>query len=145
LGLSRTKVRGQFAKRDLRGHRFIDVSCAGHIVITVGYPSSKLLASVAPAQRRGLGGRAVLILTSSRHFALRGVRPGTRLATVAPRLHVGRPFAVGHNRWYLLADGSARGVAKVRHGIVEEVGIANRSLTNRRARARRFLGGFSTA
>lgn len=119
--------------------------CTGHNVISVGYPSPRLLTSVAPSDRRGLSDRAVLILTSNRHCALRGVRPGTRLARVIRRLHVGQPFVVGRNHWYLLADGSARGVIKVRHGIIEEVGIANRALTSRRAKARRFLASVSTA
>jgi hypothetical protein len=143
--MTRATIRGRFTKRDRRSHRFIDVFCAGHSVISVGYPSPGLLASVAPSQRRRLSGRAVLILTSNRHFALRGVRPGARLARVTHRRHLGRPFVVGRDDWYLLADRSARGVMRVRRGIIEEVGIANRSLTNRRAKARRLLGSLSTA
>jgi hypothetical protein len=72
-------------------------------------------------------------------FSRVSLHPGHR------RLHLGRPFVVGRDDWYLLADRSARGVMKVRRGIIEEVGIANRSLTNRRAKARRFLGSVSTA
>ncbi|MFZ0043208.1 MAG: glycoside hydrolase family 3 C-terminal domain-containing protein [Solirubrobacteraceae bacterium] len=145
LGMARARVRRQFRKLDLRGRRYMDFFCTGQSGIRVGYASNKLLRSLPRRQRGRLRGHAVLILTSTRRFALRGVHPNTRLAKVARRLHVGRPFVIGRNRWYLVADGRARGVMKVRHGLIEEVGIANRSLTNPRprAKARRFLSSFS--
>ncbi len=143
LGMRRASVRRRFGTIDLRGRRDMDFFCTGRNGIRVGYPSVGLLRRLARGERRRVTGRAVLILTSSRHFALRGVRPDTRLATVAHRLRVSRPFVIGRNRWYLLAAGSARGVLKVRHGRIEEVGVANRSLTRRRAAARRFLSSFS--
>ena len=143
LGMARRTVRHEFAKLDLRGRRYMDFFCTGQNGIRVGYASSTLLRSLSRSQRRRISGRAVLILTSSRHFALRGVRPDTRLGTVARRLHVGRPYVIGLNRWYLVADGSARGVMKVRHGVIQEVGIADRWLTTSRAQARRFLSSFS--
>jgi beta-glucosidase len=143
LGMTRAAVRRQFAKLDLRGRRYMDFFCTGQNGIRVGYASNALRRSLPRSQRRRISGRAVLILTSSRHFALRGVRPNTRLATVARRLHAGRPYVIGLNRWYLVADGSARGVMKVRHGVIQEVGIADRWLTTSRARGRRFLSSFS--
>ena len=84
----------------------------------------------------------MLVLTSSRHYALRGVRPQTRLAAVARRLHVGHRDVVGLNTWYLLPGGSGRGVLKVRHGRIEEIGIADPVLTRSRAGGRRFLRSF---
>jgi hypothetical protein len=143
LGTTRPAVRHEFAKLDRRGRRYMDFFCTGHNGIRVGYPSHALLHSLSRGQRRRISGRAVLILTSSRHFALRGVHPDTRLARVARRLHVSRPYVVGLNRWYLVADGSACGVIKVRHGVIQEVGIADRWLTTPRARARRLLSSFS--
>jgi hypothetical protein len=82
------------------------------------------------------------VLTASHHYALRGVRPDTRLSRVAKKLHAGRPFSVGRNRWYLVPDGSGRGVLKVQHGVIEEVGIADAPLVRTRAAARRFFRGF---
>lgn len=81
--------------------------------------------------------------TSNHYYTLRGVRPGTRLAKVARRLHAGRPFATGLNLWYLLPDGPSRGVLKVRHGVIEEIGIANPQLTRTRRAARVFFASFS--
>jgi len=65
------------------------------------------------------------------------------LAKVARRLHAGRPFAIGLNLWYLLPDGPSRGVLKVRHGVIEEIGIANPQLTRTRRGARVFFTSFS--
>jgi hypothetical protein len=85
----------------------------------------------------------VLALTANRFYALRGVRPGTRLATVARHLRVGRSFHVGRNTWYLTAGRRIRGVLKVRHGVIEEIGVAWTRLTRTRAQGRRFLRSFS--
>ena len=69
--------------------------------------------------------RAVLVLTANSHYALRGVRPGARLAAVAHRLRVDKGFHIGLNWWYLTPDGSSRGVLKVRHGVIEAIGVAD--------------------
>ena len=92
------------------------------------------------AQRRRLIGRIVLLLTADRRYALRGVKPGARLSRVARRLRVWRRIRIGLNDWYIAPDGRSRGVLKVRHGVIQEVGIANRALTPNRAAAARFLG-----
>jgi hypothetical protein len=144
LGMTRAAVRRRFAARDRRGRRYIDLYCVGHNSLRVGYATPALLRALPRAQRGRLSGRAVLLLTSSRHFALRGVRPHTRLTrALERRLRVGRPYHVGRNFWYLIAAGPARGVLKVQHGEIGEVGIATRSLTSPRKRAARFLRSFS--
>lgn len=109
----------------------------------MGYPSPQLLRFVSAAKRQRLSGRAVLILTSSRHYTLRGVQPGTRLAAVARRLRVTGPYPVGLNIWYLVPDGDMRGVLKVRHGEIQEVGIADPLFGTSRHKAAIFFRGFS--
>ena len=42
-----------------------------------------------------------------------------------------------------VTDGRARGVLKVQHGVIDEIGIARAPLTRGRAAARRFLSSFS--
>ena len=121
----------------------MDFFCPARRGIRVGYPSPKLLHGFSRAERRRLQGRAVLILSANHRYALRGVRPDTRLARVARRLRVGRGFHVGLNWWYLAPNGRSRGVLKVRHGVIEEVGIANARLTRTRRAALRFLESFS--
>jgi hypothetical protein len=84
----------------------------------------------------------VLILTASRHYAIKGVRPAAPLSKARHRLALGRPFHIGRDDWYLASDGSSRAVLKVRHGRVGEVGIASRQLTATRVAAARFLRAF---
>jgi beta-glucosidase len=143
LGMLRRTVRGHFVDRPRRSRSDMDFFCAGRRGVRAGYPSATLLRSLSRSQRRSDSRRAVLILTANHYFALRGARPDTRLAKVARRLHVGQPFVVGLNRWYLFADGTARGVFKVRRGTIQEVGIASRSLTSTRAKTRRFIRSFT--
>jgi hypothetical protein len=111
--------------------------------IRAGYPSVALLRSLSKRERRAVKGRAVLLLTANRHYALRGVKPATRLAKVRRRLHVSRAYKVGLNTWYLVPNGPSRGVLKVRHGVILEIGIANKQLTAGGTRATlRFLKAF---
>jgi hypothetical protein len=111
--------------------------------IRVGYPSAALLRSLSTRERRAVKGRAVILLTANRHYALRGVKPGTRLAKVGRRLHVSRAYKLGLNTWYLVGNGPSRGVLKVRHGVILEIGIANQELTSGGPRAiLRFLKAF---
>lgn len=142
LGMTRASIRKRFARVSTRGRRYMDFFCGHAGGIRVGYPSPQLLRTLPRAERRGLSGRAILVLTASPHYALLGVRPGSHLAAVARRLRVGSGFQVGLNRWYLLPNGASRGVLKVRHGVIEEIGIANRQLTDSSRADRRFLTSF---
>lgn len=58
------------------------------------------------------------------------------------RLKLGRVIQLGPNHWYVVPGRASDGVLKVRHGIIQEVGIANRQLTDARAAAVRLLIGF---
>src|ERR1019366_4974111 len=126
----------------LRGRRYMDFFCPQIRGIRVGYASPKLLRGLSRSEQRRLRGRVVLVLTANHHYALRGVRPDTRLARVARRLRVGQGFHVGLNWWYLAPNGSSRGVLKVRHGVIEEVGIADKQLTTSRKAQIRFIKSF---
>jgi hypothetical protein len=143
LGMTRSQARRQFARVSTRGRRYMDFFCTGDGGIRVGYPSPQLLRSVSAAQQRRLRGRVVLILTSSRYYALAGARPGTQLATLARRRHVSRPSPVGLNTWYLVPDGSVRGVVKVRNGLIEEIGIADAISGASQHEANKFFRSFT--
>jgi esterase/lipase superfamily enzyme len=142
LGMTRTQTRRRFTKVTLRGRRYMDFFCRTRGVIRVGYATPKLLQALSAAMRRRVRGRAVVILTANHHYALDGVRPSTKLAAVAGRLRLSRPFQVGRNRWYLLNTRNSRGVFKVQRGRVLEIGTTERSLTATRADSRRFLRTF---
>jgi hypothetical protein len=85
----------------------------------------------------------ILALTANQYYTLRGARPGRRLSTVAGRLHLGRPFHLARNYWYLIPGNASTGVLKVRRGLIEEVGIANKRLTRGRAAQLRLLTSFN--
>ena len=145
LGMSRAAVRRHFARSSTRGRKTMDFFCPSHGGIRVGYGSRALVRALhlKRAAARRANGHAILVLTANRHYALRGVRVGTRVSRVARRLRVGHAFSVGRNRWYVFAIPHGRGVFKVRRGVVEEIGVATASLTRSRAADRRFLRGFS--
>jgi len=111
--------------------------------IRVGYPSAKLLRELSSRQRARVAGRIILALTANRYYALDGVRPGRRLATVAARLGAGRPLSIGLNDWYVVRGRASDGVLKVRRGVVQEVGIASKQLCHGRAAQRRLLRSFT--
>ena len=127
LGMSQARVRRALAGSTRRLRHGMDFFCLRPAGIRVGYARET----------------AVLLLTADRSSRLRGIQPGEALATAARRVALTGPFRVGLNAWYLLSNGRSRGVLKVRHGRVEEVGIANRSLTSDRQRDRRFLRSFN--
>jgi hypothetical protein len=143
LGMTRARARRLFLRSETRGRRFMDFFCLTRIGIRAGYPSQRLLRALSRSQRKRVRGRVVLVLTANRIYALRGVHPGARLATVARRFRVGQSFHIGLNYWYLVPDGKNEGVLKVRHGTVEEIGIADKRLVQGRRAAGRFLVSFS--
>ena len=143
LGMKRAAVRKRFARRTTGVRRNMDFFCTGSHRIRVGYPSAKLLRGLSRPQRRRVSGRAIMVLTASHHYALRGGRPGARLTRrLQRRLHAGRPLHVGRDRWYLVGEPGSRGVLKVRGGVIGEIGIADARLTRNRATARRFFRSF---
>jgi hypothetical protein len=117
--------------------------CRGENGIRVGYGSPRALRSLPEEKRRRYRGRVILILTASRLYSVRGLRPGTQLAKARRRLNLGPPFRVGANVWYLVRDGRVAGVLKVRRGVIDEVGIADKSLVSTHRAAGRFLRSFS--
>jgi hypothetical protein len=143
LGITRRSARSLFGKLALRGRRYMDFFCTGAQGIRVGYPSARLLRTLPAGVHRRVRGRVVLILTSSKRFSLRGIHTGARVASAARRARLTGPFVIGANDWYLLRVGSGRGVLKVRHGVVQEVGLADPSLTRTHHRDTVFLRSFS--
>jgi hypothetical protein len=142
LGMTRARARRSFAHVSMRGQRYMDFFCPSHGGIRVGYPSPSLLRALSRHEARQVRGRVILLLTANRHYALKGIRPGARLTTARRRLHLDNGFQVGLNRWYLGPAGISRDVLKVRKGKVQEIGVANPTLTDKRL-ARRFLRSFS--
>jgi ABC-2 type transport system ATP-binding protein len=142
LRKTRAAVRRALGKSSNRGRRYMDFFCLRPNGIRVGYPTPKFLKTLPRSERRLVNGKAILALTANPDYALRGVRPGARLATIARRLKTGRAFHIGLNYWYLVLNGQSTGVLKVRRGIIDEIGIADKRLTRGRRAELRFLEGF---
>jgi hypothetical protein len=142
LGSTRAELRMTFSRFSTRGRASMDFLCLTGGGIRVGYPSAKLLRSLSRRMRARVAGRAVLVLSANRRYAFRGVRHGARLAAVAGRLHVGRGYKIGLNTWYVAPGRLANGLFKVRHGVIEEVGIVVKSLSTGRRPTRKFLASF---
>ena len=143
LGMTRAQARREFRRVSERGRRYMDFFCTGDNGIRVAYPTPKLIAALPKPERGLLRGRVILILTSSRHYALRRVRPGTRLARVATQLGVSRRYRVGANTWYMVPDSPVLGVLKVRNGVIEEIGITDRLFGVDHSRALAFFRNLS--
>jgi hypothetical protein len=140
LGMTRTRARQILAFSSTRGRRYMDFFCLKPIGIRAAYASPALVRKLRRSQRARLLGRIVLLLTADTRYNVEGVRPGARLRRFARRLRVGKRIRIGLNDWYVGPFGSSNLVLKVRHGVIEEIGIANRRLTLNRAAQRRFLG-----
>ncbi len=143
LRMARATARRMYPRWSTRGRRYMEFYCVTPIGIRAGYPSNALLRSLSRKLRRAVQGRAVLLLTANRHYALRGVRPGARLSKVRKRLKIGRGYRIGLNTWYLTPNGASHGLVKVQHGVIEEVGNVDKQLTSRgQRRTFRFLNSF---
>jgi hypothetical protein len=121
-------------------HLFVCQTPAG---TRVGFASTGELDALPRSQRAHYAGRVVLISTANARYAIHGIRPGATVTAAARALKLSKVFVIGLNDWYLATDGSVTAVFKARHGVVEEIGIADRALTDgNRTRQRSFLTSF---
>jgi len=123
LRMNRVVVRRRLPRARARVPADQDVLCLRGFGIRAAYATPGVLRLIPPRKRSSWSQRVVVLLTANRHYALRGVRPGTALRQARRKLHLGRGFRFGPNQWYLVALRGGRGLLKVRRGVVEEVGI----------------------
>ena len=143
LGMTRAQAQKAFTHSSDRGKRYQDFFCLTPIGVRVGYASPKLLAKLSGRERTQLKGRVVWASTSSGYYALNGIRPGATVSEAGKHLKLEAPFHIGLNYWYLASDGAVTAVLKVRRAIVQEIGIADRQITQGRRAQRAFLTSFS--
>lgn len=143
LGDTKAQAEKAFTHSSNRGQRYEQFFCLTPIGIRVGYPSAKALAVLPARQRATLAGRVIWISTSSAYYAIDGIRPGASTTAATAKLKLGKVFHIGLNDWYLAPDGPATAILKVRHNIVQEIGIADKQLTEARTEQRTFLTSFS--
>ena len=143
IGFTRARARRAYTKSSDRGRRYEDFFCLTPTGVRVGYASPKLLTVLSRRQRAHVRGRVVWASTSSRFYSLRGIRPGASVTAARKALRLGAPFHVGLNLWYFAPNGPSTALLKVRRGVVEEIGIADKALTGRRGAKRAFVNSFS--
>jgi dienelactone hydrolase len=126
LGRTRSRQRRLLRGKALKSRPGMDRYCAtGGGSFRIGYG--------------GAGRRVILIITSSKRFAVRGIRRGASVATLRRRLRGERRQRIGKNVWYLVGGRSATLAYKTRGRKVLDVGIANRRLTRGAGASRGFL------
>ena len=129
LGAGRATERRALKRYAVTHYGFDDFCLYGGWGIRAGYRSA----------------RVVLLLTANPFYRVDGITPGVAIAAAARKLKVGTGFVIGLNDWYVAPGHGVNYVFKVRHGVIQEIGIANRALTTGRARQKRFLSGFKAA
>jgi hypothetical protein len=142
LGMTRQQALRAYRKSSNRGRRYQDFFCLTPRGVRVGYASPKLLRTLSLADRDRFRGRVVWISTAARRYSIRGVRPGASLEAARRQLDLARVITIGLNDWYLAPAGPVTAVLKVRHGTVQEIGIAVVSLTGTRLQRALFMGSF---
>ena len=144
LGMTRDQAQTALPAYHVTDNGF-DRSCSadGQNRIRVGYPSSRLLATLTAPQRTRLRGRVVLALTANSHYALDTIRPGTPVAALRRQLAGMQRFPIGRNTWYVISGAHATGVLKVQRATVQEIGIADRALTTTSPLQQTLLRSFS--
>ena len=143
LGMTRAQARRAYTHSSTHGKKYEDFFCLTPIGVRVGYASPRLLAKLPAARRRSLNERVLWVSTSNPYYAVAGVRPGASLAVARRALPDGHIFHVGLNFWYLRPHGAVTVILKVRKDVVDEVGIAEHSVTNSVAVDQSFLHSFS--
>jgi hypothetical protein len=147
LGYTQDQARRALRLVSVQAFGFDDFCLRGGWGIRAGYPSSKLLRSLAKGLRTKVAGRVVIALTANRFYAFAGVRPGARVAAVAKKLHIKAKqfFRVGLNDWYVVPGRAADGVLKVRRGVIQEIGVADKRLLTGHKAQQRFFTSFRKA
>jgi hypothetical protein len=143
LGMTRAQTRKAYSHSSNRRKRYEEFFCLTPVGVRVGYASPKLLSGVPRRQRKAFSGRVVWASTSSIYYALKGIRPRATIKAAGKMIKLEKPFHVGRNTWYLAPNGPSTAVLKVRHGIVQEIGIGDKRFTHSRNAARAFLKSFS--
>jgi hypothetical protein len=140
--MTRAQARHADRHSSNRGSRYKDFFCLTPRGVRVGYASPRLTRTLPARERRRTTGRVVWISTADPYYVLAGIRPGATIALAAKRFHTRRALHIGLNDWYVGRDGTAAVVMKVRHGIVEELGIADARLVRTRRATSVFMRSF---
>jgi hypothetical protein len=142
LGMTRAQAVHAFAHSSTRGKSYQVFFCLTPRGVRVGIASPKLVKTL-PKSERALAGHVIWASTSSFYYSVHGVRCGGTVAAAGKVLKLTGPFHIGKNFWYLAPNGASTAVFKVRAGVIEEIGIADKQLTKGHKAQVAFLTSFS--
>jgi hypothetical protein len=143
LGMTRKQARHVYRHSSTRGFKFKEFFCLTPHGIRVGFATPKLLTLLPASHRTRLTGRVVWASTDNARYAIKQIRARATLAFAKQQLRGGYFFKLGLNFWYLAPAGGATAVLKVRDGVVQEIGIALKSLTGSHKADRELMSSFS--
>jgi hypothetical protein len=142
LGMTRAQVLHAYTKSSTRGAKDKEFFCLTPYGLRVGLASPKLVRALSRSQQKALKDRVVWISTDNARYAVHGIRAGATLAAAQHALPHSYYFRLGANFWYLAPAGKATAVLKVRHNLVEEIGIADKPLTGSHKADRTLMSSF---
>jgi hypothetical protein len=142
IGMSRAQILHAYTKSSTRGAQDKEFFCLTPYGLRVGLASPKLVSALSRSEQKALKDRVVWISTDNARYAVHGIRAGATLAAAQHALPHSYYFRLGANYWYLAPDGKATAVLKVRHSLVEEIGIADKQLTGSHKADRTLMGSF---
>jgi hypothetical protein len=142
LGMTSKQAHRAYAHSSTRGFDFKDFFCLTPQGVRVGYGSPKLLKTLPAGERAKFAGRVVWASTSNARYAVNGIRAGAALALAKEQLPHGYQFRLGLNDWYLARAAGVTAVLKVRHGLIEEIGLADQQLTGSHDADRELMASF---
>lgn len=142
LGMTRAQALHAFVHSSTRGKSYQVFFCLTPRGVRVGIASPKLVKTL-PKSERGLAGHVIWASTSSFYYSVRGIRCGATVSAASKVLKLTGPFHIGKNLWYLAPNGASTAVFKVRGGVIEEIGIADKQLTKGHKAQVAFLTSFS--
>ena len=140
LGRSQKAQRRKFQGLRLKTRKGLDRYCAaGGGSFQVGYPTKRLLRTLKRNVRRKLKKRVVIVVTSSKHFSLKGLRRGDSRKKARRRLPGARRLRVGNKRWLVVPGRRVTLLVRIHAGKVQEIGIADGRLSNGTKGTKRLL------
>jgi hypothetical protein len=142
LGMTKAQILHTYTHSSSRGSKDKEFFCLTPHGVRVGLASSKLLSALSHSEQNALKDRVVWISTDNARYAVHGIRAGATLTAAQHALPHSYYFRLGKNFWYLAPAGKATAVLKVRHGLVEEIGIAAKQLTASHKADRTLMSSF---
>lgn len=142
LGVTPAQARAAFRKSSDKRGKNTDLFCLTPSGIRVDYASGKLVSTLSSSDQKLIRGRAVVAVTANAFYSVRGIRVGSALSAAEHKLKLSSAFHRGANSWYTALNGTSTALVEVRGGIVHEVGIADKRLTDGRMAQSRLIKSF---